>query len=151
MEYDTLAKVLREARDIGIRFITVSGGEPYLYPHLFRMAEEFSDLMFMTYTNSTLLDDAMIERIRNAGNLMPAISVEGFEKENKQEKKTPLPEKINMGPEQFQKFLKEKFGEVGSYSNQAKEKVKAGKSIEKIDAATAAANDTLKRLYESGL
>ncbi len=81
MEYDTLAKVLREARDIGIRFITVSGGEPYLYPHLFRMAEEFSDLMFMTYTNSTLLDDATIERIAEAGNLMPAISVEGFEKE----------------------------------------------------------------------
>jgi MoaA/NifB/PqqE/SkfB family radical SAM enzyme len=45
------------------------------------MAEEFSDLMFMTYTNSTLLDDAMIRRIADAGNLMPAISVEGFEPE----------------------------------------------------------------------
>jgi MoaA/NifB/PqqE/SkfB family radical SAM enzyme len=81
MEYETLAKVLREARDMGVRFITVSGGEPYLYPHLFRMAEDFSDLMFMTYTNSTLLDDEMIGRIVKAGNLMPAISVEGFEKE----------------------------------------------------------------------
>jgi len=81
MEYDTLAKVLREARDMGVRFITVSGGEPYLYPHLFRMAEEFSDLMFMTYTNATLLDDGMVRRIAEAGNLMPAVSVEGFEKE----------------------------------------------------------------------
>ncbi len=81
MEYDTLAKVLREARDMGVRFITVTGGEPYLYPHLFRMAEEFSDLMFMTYTNGTLLDDGTVRRIVEAGNLMPAISVEGFEKE----------------------------------------------------------------------
>jgi len=81
MEYATLAKVLREARDLGVRFITVSGGEPYLYPHLFRMAEEFSDLMFMTYTNSTLLDDETVGRIVQAGNLMPAISVEGFEEQ----------------------------------------------------------------------
>jgi len=81
MPYETLAKVLREAREIGVRFITVSGGEPYLYPDLFRMAEEFSDLLFMTYTNSTLLDDARIGRIAQAGNLMPAISAEGFEAE----------------------------------------------------------------------
>jgi len=81
MEYSTLAKVLCEAREMGIRFITVSGGEPFLYPDLFRMCEEFSDLMFMSYTNSTLIDEAMAERIAETGNLMPAISVEGYENE----------------------------------------------------------------------
>ena len=44
---------------MGIRFITISGGEPLLYPDLFKMCEEFSDLMFMSYTNSTLIDEAM--------------------------------------------------------------------------------------------
>lgn len=81
MEYSTLAKVLGEARDMGIRFITVSGGEPLLYPHLFRMAEEFSDLIFMMYTNSTLIDEAMARKIADTGNILPAISVEGYEEE----------------------------------------------------------------------
>ncbi len=81
MDYALLSKVLTEAREMGIRFITVSGGEPLLYPDLFRMAEEFSDLMFMMYTNGTQIDEAMTERIRDMGNILPAISVEGFEEE----------------------------------------------------------------------
>lgn len=76
--------------------------------------------------------------------------VEGFEKENKKEKKAPPPEQIGMGPEQLNQFLKEKFGEVGAYSNQAKEKVKSLGNIGKIDRATAAANDQLERIYNKG-
>ena len=81
MAYDTLAKVLREAREMNIRFITLSGGEPLLYPELFRMAEEFSDLCFLMYTNSTLIDEPMAARIAEMGNIFPGISVEGFRKE----------------------------------------------------------------------
>jgi MoaA/NifB/PqqE/SkfB family radical SAM enzyme len=81
MEYGTLAKVLSEAREMGVRFITLSGGEPMVYPHLFRMVEEFSDLCFLMYSNGTRIDPATADRIADAGNLIPAISVEGFEKE----------------------------------------------------------------------
>lgn len=103
MDYDVLAKVLGEARDLGVRFITVSGGEPYLYPHLFRMAEEFSDLMFMTYTNSTLLDDETIARIVRAGNLMPAISVEGFEEHTDARRGPGMHRKVLGAMEKLQK------------------------------------------------
>jgi len=77
MEYDLLRKVLGEARELGVRFVTVSGGEPFLYPHLERMAEEFADLVFMVYTNATLLDARRVERLERLGNVWPAISVEG--------------------------------------------------------------------------
>jgi len=78
MDYELLARLLHEAWEMGTRFITVSGGEPLIYRHLFRMLEEFSGMSFMMYTNATLIDARMADRIAAAGNLWPAISVEGF-------------------------------------------------------------------------
>jgi len=84
MDYALLARVLREARQIGLRFITLSGGEPLLYPDVWRMFEEFGDLSFLMYTNGTLIDEKVAERIAAAGNVMPAVSVEGYERETDQ-------------------------------------------------------------------
>jgi MoaA/NifB/PqqE/SkfB family radical SAM enzyme len=78
MEPALLRKVLSEARAMGTRFITLTGGEPFLYPHLLDVVEEFHDLTFMSYTNGTLLTDAVADRLARAGNLYPAFSVEGF-------------------------------------------------------------------------
>ncbi len=81
LEYEYIRKVLNEVRNYGVRFITISGGEPLLYNDLFRMVEEFPDMAFLMYTNGLLIDEEVADRIAKAGNLFPAISVEGFEKE----------------------------------------------------------------------
>lgn len=81
MDYGLLYKILSECREIGCRFITVSGGEPLIYRHYFRMLEDFNDLLFLSYTNATLIDEEMADRIAEAGNVLPAISVEGFGEE----------------------------------------------------------------------
>ena len=81
MEHELLRKVLLECRQMGTRFITVSGGEPFVYNRLFELLDEFSDLMFMSYTNGTLIDEQVADRLAAAGNLMPAFSVEGFGEE----------------------------------------------------------------------
>ena len=59
----------------------MSGGEPFLYPYFERMAEEFADVVFMTYTNGTLLHAGRVSRLARLGNVWPAISVEGFAEE----------------------------------------------------------------------
>jgi MoaA/NifB/PqqE/SkfB family radical SAM enzyme len=81
MDPALMRKVLREARDMGIRFITLSGGEPFAYKHLFDIVEEFHDLTFMSYTNGTLIDEKAADRLARAGNLIPAFSVEGYREE----------------------------------------------------------------------
>lgn len=81
IEYVYLRKALSEARNYGVRFITISGGEPLLYEDLFRMVEDFPDMAFMMYTNGLLIDKEMADRIARAGNIFPAISVEGFRDE----------------------------------------------------------------------
>lgn len=81
IEYVHLKKLLSEVRNYGVRFITISGGEPLLYKELFEMAEEYSDMVFLMYTNGLLIDENVAEKIARSGNIFPAISVEGFEKE----------------------------------------------------------------------
>jgi MoaA/NifB/PqqE/SkfB family radical SAM enzyme len=81
MPRELFAKILSEARDMGTRFITVTGGEPFFYDGLLDVVEEFHDLTFMSYTNGTLIDDRTADRLAELGNFFPAISVEGYEKE----------------------------------------------------------------------
>jgi len=73
----TFDRILTEAKELGIHFITVSGGEPYIRPDLLDLFEKHDDMFFQTYTNGTLIDPA---RLAKLGNVFPAISVEGFEK-----------------------------------------------------------------------
>ena len=81
MDYELLKRVLQEAREMGVRLITLSGGEPLLYKDVFRMFEEFNDMNFLMYTNGTLIDRKTAEKFASLGNVMPGISVEGYEKE----------------------------------------------------------------------
>lgn len=86
LDYEVFTKLLHEMRDlIGSNFIVISGGEPFMYNSqgktLLDAVEEFSDMVFLVYTNGTLLTDETVERMAGLGNITPAISVEGYEKE----------------------------------------------------------------------
>ena len=77
MSFDLLDRIISEAKEMGIYYIVMSGGEPMLYPHLFEIAEKHRDVAFMLYTNGTLIDDEMAARMVELGNISPAISIEG--------------------------------------------------------------------------
>ena len=83
LSWEVFDRILTEARDIlGIRFIVISGGEPFAYKDqgkdLLDMVEKHSDMFFMAYTNSLLIDDEKAARLAELGNFSPAISVEGW-------------------------------------------------------------------------
>jgi len=78
MPWETLSRVVGEARDMGIVFIVVSGGEPFFSENVLRMWEENPDISFLVYTNGTLIDAPMARRLAKMGNVYPSISVEGF-------------------------------------------------------------------------
>jgi MoaA/NifB/PqqE/SkfB family radical SAM enzyme len=81
LPWELLDSVLKQAKDMGIYFIVISGGEPFIYPHFWRMLEEHNDMYFQSYTNGTLIDENAAKRLGELGNLLPCISVEGFEEE----------------------------------------------------------------------
>ena len=78
---DQIHRLLNEARDIGIYFITLSGGEPFIRPDLLEIFEVHEDIYFQVYTNGTFLDSAMARTLSRLGNVLPIISVEGWEKD----------------------------------------------------------------------
>lgn len=81
MSEELLDDLLTQAKEMGIYFVTISGGEPFLRKELlFKMAEKHDDMFFQIYTNGQLITKEVAEKIVELGNLAPAISVEGFEK-----------------------------------------------------------------------
>jgi len=79
LEFTTLDRLCTEAKELGIYWIVFSGGEPLLYRQLFDLMARHNDMAFMAFTNGTLIDERMADRIIEVGNFSPAISLEGFE------------------------------------------------------------------------
>ncbi len=82
LKYEVVDRVVREMKELWRAHVVVfSGGEPLLYPHLFDVARKHGDVLFLIYTNGTLINEKMAQRLAEVGNITPAISVEGFEGE----------------------------------------------------------------------
>lgn len=74
-------RVVTEAEQIGIRFIPVLGGEPFVYRPLLDVFRKHPKACFQPYTNGSLIDQEMAAKLVALGNVAPMISIEGFEEE----------------------------------------------------------------------
>ena len=81
LSLDTIHRVLDEAKEMGTHFITVSGGEPFYRKDLFEVFKRHNDVAFLVFTHGGLIDERMAERIVSVGNVVPAISIEGYREE----------------------------------------------------------------------
>ncbi len=81
LEPELFDRILREAKELGIYWVVLSGGEPFAYPHLLDIISEHQDMAFMAYTNGTLIDEEKARRMGEMANISPAFSLEGWEKE----------------------------------------------------------------------
>ncbi|TAK36032.1 MAG: radical SAM protein [Chloroflexota bacterium] len=78
---DVAERVLGEARDLGVRYFIVLGGEPMIWDPLFDVFAKFDDCAFQYYTSGHLMTPEKARKIVELGNVVPAISIEGFEEE----------------------------------------------------------------------
>ena len=86
LPYAIVEKIVDEVyNEWGNRFMTISGGEPLMYKSegktLFDIFEKYPKMYFHFYTNGCLITKELAEKMCKLGNVTPAISVEGFEKE----------------------------------------------------------------------
>jgi len=87
--YPFVDRVISEVHDLfGGRFITISGGEPFIYKSegktLLDIYKKYEDMFFLVYTNGTVINEEIAKRLAETANVTPAISVEGFENETDQ-------------------------------------------------------------------
>lgn len=86
LDYETTRRIVREAHDLfGSRFMTITGGEPFLYKSdektLIDIFEEFNDMFFLVYTNGTRINKEIADKLADLGNVTPAISIEGWQEQ----------------------------------------------------------------------
>lgn len=81
MDEATLRRVIGEARDLGISFHVIAGGEPLIRPGLVDILAAHPDVIFFVFTNGLLIDEAMAARFARLKNIVPILSVEGCEAE----------------------------------------------------------------------
>jgi len=83
LSLETLDRIIREGKQLGIYAYIYSGGEPLVRKEdLIALARKHSDCIFLSFTNGTLIDRRLCEQLVEVGNLIFAISIEGFEAEN---------------------------------------------------------------------
>ncbi len=71
--------LIQQFYDLGVRFFTFTGGEPFVYKPLMHIFEHFGDCYFMVFTNGTMLTESRVNKLAKLGNVAVTISVEGFE------------------------------------------------------------------------
>lgn len=84
LSFEIMDRVIREGKEMGIYFYTISGGEPFVWRDLLSLFEKHNDCAFQIYTNGTLIDREMANRLVKLGNVAPAISVEGFREQTEE-------------------------------------------------------------------
>jgi MoaA/NifB/PqqE/SkfB family radical SAM enzyme len=83
LQWTMLNKIIREACELwDIKLIVFSGGEPFAYRSegkgILDIVEQYPDILFLAFTNGTLIDSETASRIGSLGNITPAFSVEGM-------------------------------------------------------------------------
>ncbi len=71
------ARIFDEAKDLGISFVLLLGGEPLLRRDVLEAAGERRDILFPVFTNGTFMDEAYLELFDRRRNLLPVLSLEG--------------------------------------------------------------------------
>ena len=80
---EELDRIITEAKELGIHFFVLTGGEPMVRKKdILMLAEKHNDCAFHCYTNGTLVDQKLCDDMKRVGNLSLSISLEGFEDAN---------------------------------------------------------------------
>lgn len=83
LTYDEMHSIVRQGQALGTRVYMLTGGEPLLRKDdILRLAKAHRNCTFLVYTNATLIDEALCRATRQLGNVVFAVSLEGFEARN---------------------------------------------------------------------
>lgn len=70
-------RMFYEAKELGVSFILLAGGEPLLRQEVIEKAAKVKEIIFPVFTNGTLLTDQYLEIFDHNRNLVPILSIEG--------------------------------------------------------------------------
>ena len=83
LTFEEMDKIVTEGKALGTHLYFMTGGEPLVKKkEIIRLCEKHQDCFFAAFTNSTLIDEELCEKVVELGNLTFLISIEGSEDTN---------------------------------------------------------------------
>ena len=80
LTFEEIDDIIEQGKAMGVYMYIYTGGEPLVRKKdIIRLCEKHSDCIFLCFTNGTLIDEEFADEMLRVGNLVPAISLEGFE------------------------------------------------------------------------
>lgn len=78
LSYEEMSSIIKQGRELGVYLYMLTGGEPLVRKKdIIRLAEEYNDVEFSIYTNSTLIDEELCKEVVRLGNITFQLSIEG--------------------------------------------------------------------------
>jgi len=81
LELEVINRVVSEGKELGMFWVTILGGEPFVRPDMLEVYKKHPDVFFQVFTNGTLIDDETARKLAKLGNVLVNFSLEGFEEE----------------------------------------------------------------------
>ena len=79
MTADEWERVFSEAKDLGITFILLAGGEPLVRKDVLERAAKYPEILFPVITNGTMIGEDYLDFFDKHRNVVPILSIEGGE------------------------------------------------------------------------
>ena len=81
LEFEVIDRLLSEGKELGIYWVTILGGEPFIRHDMWEIYKKHNDIAFQIYTNGTLVEKDAAKKLEEVGNVLVVFSLEGFEEE----------------------------------------------------------------------
>jgi len=124
-------KIFNEAKEIGVGFILLAGGEPLIRKDIIKKAGTISEILFPVFTNGTMIDEDYLNIFDKHRNLIPILSIEGREEKTDQRRGDGVYRKLILSMESLKKN-KILFGASVTVTTENLEEVSSKEYIEAI-------------------
>lgn len=96
LSLEDIDSIVKQGKELGTYMYIYTGGEPTVRKDdLFRICEMHPDCEFLFFTNGTLINQEFCDSMLKVKNIVPAISLEGFEEANDSRRGNGIYEKVH--------------------------------------------------------
>lgn len=95
--------IFEEAKELGIGFVLLAGGEPMLRRDVIKAAGTIPEILFPIFTNGTMFDEEYINLLKRRRNLIPVLSIEGREEKTDKRRGEGIYQKLENAMDIMQK------------------------------------------------
>ncbi|MBR4250204.1 MAG: radical SAM protein, partial [Verrucomicrobia bacterium] len=83
LSFEDMDKIVTQGKELGTHLYLMTGGEPMVRKaDVLKLCEKHSDCFFAAFTNSTLIDEELCQKVQKLGNLTFMLSIEGTPETN---------------------------------------------------------------------